>query len=633
MEIATVADSPFSLYLNMRFGLYQSVPSVGEVYKSALYASEVSYDVETLDDYLKAIDDLFNYAKPLDLTSQYLKASHNFGVDQRYGIVLSNGSHDDLMLFHCFQWGLTFRSSDHEKTTIVPIQALQSDESIELLAKWFGDKISGNWFCLLSDSLSLADLKQYRDKLKSFLPYRETGWCIDLQVCDFNPSIPKVSCGEIKTYLRVRKEQRIVSVDIPQLSFDNVLPNDSVWVAELEPSTWSPIRGGFAPSMFVHLNQLLDGHRLPEHFPAYRSQTRIGRGALSREVHKPTRITELKLPSDYELINAACIDSGVTLQLPKISYYQGVMRLIGNFRQATFLRDESMLRLFRDSDFKNEHAFTFLELSRKLKLGDKEKQGAFSKIVETLTERQILLRGYKLECPFCGLEEWYDLSRVNERMKCIGCASDFMLPLSLDFAFKLNRLFSDRTGTDRKGQGIVTQLLSLLYLSELSDKGFHWQADVILEVDGKKTNIDVIAMCDGALVFAECKDAFLPTNQSHRGRSDRRKRHQQTVKDIIEQLRREIACARTMSAKLFFFCTLEQDIPEEIIEFIKTENEIDEQLAVYLLTSDHLVSKTLVDVPWYFSPPNYNLVEKTSGKSTDDCQDLDRTCLNPTFDL
>lgn len=226
----------------------------------------------------------------------------------------------------------------------------------------------------------------------------------------------------------------------------------------------------------------------------------------------------------------------------KGSYYQGMLKLAGDLAGMAFLRHEPILRLLTNAQVRKGIAYTFGEMKAiALPRQDTEK---FARLMQDLAGRQLFIRGYVLQCPVCSLELWYPLSDINEQMRCQGCRSWFQLPLELNFAYRLNHLFA--VGVN---QGALSVLLTALYLQRNS-QAMVWDANYQLKKNGEKIELDLIAICDGMLVLAECKDNF-------------------KSEEITGQLRNTLCLADDIGADRFIFATLKTEIPPSIADVLE----------------------------------------------------------------
>lgn len=154
----------------------------------------------------------------------------------------------------------------------------------------------------------------------------------------------------------------------------------------------------------------------------------------------------------------------------------------------------------------------------------------------------------------------------------------------MDFAYRLNRLFADRNN-----QGTITVLLTLLLLHETALNDLIWQADIKLRKAEDEIELDIIAMCDGCLIVAECKNTFLPIEKPNEDEVTRRQKKQKAVETLKSQLEREINASIELGAHLFLFATLEKEILPEVMDFIQQQEIKYKNIGVRLISAEELI--------------------------------------------
>ncbi len=232
----------------------------------------------------------------------------------------------------------------------------------------------------------------------------------------------------------------------------------------------------------------------------------------------------------------------------KANYYQGMLRLTGGLDGLQFLRQEAILRLLLNAQIRKGSAYTFAEL--KAIALPREQAESFARTFQELAGKQIFLRGYQLKCPVCDLALWYSLSDIDEYMRCQGCRSQFQLPLVLEFAYRLNQLFV--MGVN---QGALSVLLTALHLHGRF-AAMVWDANLILKKKGEHFELDFIALCDGNLYLAECKDNFKDNNR------------------LQNQLLQGVQLAEEIGAHQFIFATLQTALPAELMNLRITQGQL-----------------------------------------------------------
>lgn len=571
LRYPVISAGDFATCLTVLFGQYHENSKYLEAIQEHLSAGKVICTPKSLVEYLGLITEFDSFVSPLDLTMTDLAVSYSgFSGLGAYSIVVTNEKWDDYFIFHYL------RLIGNSRVIVIPYKFLNNDSEMRDLAQWFGVQVKGNAFTLLSNSITFDDLNNLRERLRKHLPTRETGWCIDLQTCNFQDIPPNVK--NIETQKIVAIQNDILSFDNPSPNFVKYIPKHHRWIVDINFKHGLGTQKGFAPSMFRDLNFLLSNHTDKRFFHVLGAYIRIGRSLLALQSTKENPISSLRLPTSNKLVVTACENAGYDVQLGYNARYEGIMRLVGNIDQIKFLQNKDVLRLFLDKDFIQGTAYSLTKMLKKLQVKDGK---LFIEAIRILANKQIILRGYNLECPVCMVNDWYDLTSIHETMTCQGCRSIFQMPLNADFAFRLNVLFAERNN-----QGAISTLLTLALLHSASRNGFHWQADIVLHREQEKLsiNLDLVSMCDGALVVAECKNRFLP----EKAKSDSNL-YRQKITELKDQLIKCIKTAETLNADVFLFCTLEENIPDEIIQFIEGENTRKDKLTVKLVNHDELL--------------------------------------------
>lgn len=588
-----VIDGIYKSYLENISGSWHAESNYQSFAENNLGTEEIVLNPSNLQEYLEALDTLSKWMSPLQLTAHYLQSTFEgfFQTRSGYSLIISTGLLDDLFISHALHW-----SDMMQTTTIIPFDSLVSDEDFSLLADWFGGKVRGNTFNIISHNLDLDALSRIREKLIEYLPARESpmgfnGWVISIHRCNIVATTPIVK--------HVQKRQ-IVDVLDRRYSFEVLRPKflettrnkkyeHKRWMCDIDISPGYGNKNGFVPSIFPDLNFILSGHSDRTNIAVWGSPIRIRRDKISLVSTMQNDLATIRIPTDKRVIETVCNNSDYEVTKGNSAYYDGMINLLGGLKNAGFLHNPNILGLFSNHDVINKEALTIIDMYQRLKVSQNDKWD-FQNWIQILASKEILLRGYNLICPVCGLNSWYKLDRVHEHMICDGCRMEFQLPIRLEFAYRLNRLFLDRSN-----HGTVTVLLTLLVLYETAIDSLIWQADVNLSkmgIDDEKIEIDIIAMCDGYLIIAECKNSFLPSERPNENEEQRQRRMEKTEEEIDKlkrQLEREIKVAIEMKVHLFLFATLEENIPSEIVEFIEAQDAMYDRLCVRLLPASELI--------------------------------------------
>lgn len=255
---------------------------------------------------------------------------------------------------------------------------------------------------------------------------------------------------------------------------------------------------------------------------------------------------------------------GITFDERKRRYQQGMLRLLGGLESIALLRDESIVRLLSNAQLKKGTAYSLRELISIAQ--PREQIDRFSALVHQLAGKQVLLRGYRLRCPECDLELWYDIDSIDEFTLCAGCRSTFQLPLEQPFAYRLNQLFI--AGLN---QGALTVLLTILYLQPS-----YWETNLVLKRDGQISEIDLIAQTDKGVIIVECKDNYAFDDPM-------------AVNQLCAQFDNQRKIAGEVDAYQFVFATLYDETLSDDNQ-VRIKNTSQDNVATIILTRDLLLT-------------------------------------------
>jgi hypothetical protein len=130
-------------------------------------------------------------------------------------------------------------------------------------------------------------------------------------------------------------------------------------------------------------------------------------------------------------------------------------------------------------------------------------------------EKGIFFIGFNFKCPTCTSKFWYSLMESQDIYSCKGCRQKHRFPIQVPFSYKLNELvknnfcYRDATGKF-KPDGNITVLKSIIRLNNSGRMSFEYSPQLNIYTDfqeGTKpiTDIDIVGLPDGRLVFGEAK--------------------------------------------------------------------------------------------------------------------------------
>jgi hypothetical protein len=563
-----IKEGLYQRQLEIQFGSYTEDSEYSRVFREWLGATELTCEPASVAQYLELVSALGEKETPIDLTTYTLSATLPFTAFGEPVLILSNGEIDDLFLYQVLRWSK--RTLSGALTVfIIPFEYLKTDDELEILLNWLFPKLATTVLTLASLSLTIDHLIEIRRRIKAIITGKGE-LRVKIRKCNFQPVIPAVMSEKKDQVVNIREQKVEFEVNSP--SFVQRIPSYRRWIFELNLSPGFGNRRGFIPSMFPDLNYLLSDYGHYAIYAGWGSRVRIARGLLAVPISKKTTLASIYLPTNTQLICRACENGGYRVNKNRSTYYEAILDLVGSIKGIQFLKHKKVLELLLLRDMLQGDAFTLEQISDRVKPKGKQEIIEFKNWIQTLANTRVLLRGYKLKCSRCELNTWYDLPDIGEYVTCHGCRFPFPIPLDARFAFKLNMLFADGNN-----QGTITSLLTLLLIYNASAHSFIWQADVDLN-KGKddSINVDLIAMCDGALIIAECKNRFETEKVEE-------------VDKLIDQLVRNIAVAKSLNAKVFLFSTLQESIPQRVIDFLEDQDEQETKLRIRLVTTNELI--------------------------------------------
>lgn len=591
-----IGNSKYAQFYELLYGTYPKnlklrTGKTGEdLFRGILSAADLECTPQTLSDHIQIIRQE-KKVSPLYFTRQFLdihfSSDHMIYYPTGHKLIISDGSLDDLFIFHALRW--------YQNPAFVMVDDIKSDDNLGFLAEQYGLPNNGNVFGIGSMSLELDHLREIRERIRPYLLQKNPSWHIDISRCNIGLRIATLIDSEKKQQL-VTVQNNIVTFDPPQCKLSENLAPLSRWVAEvnLSPRIGGD-RNGFIPSIFPDLNFLLSGIQNKEWYYgiSINHTHRIARWRVAVKIGEKDHLSKIYLPTDNQLFFTLIENGGYSVkdQDNKGRIYKNMVQLAGSLSEIKFLRNGHMLQLFDAiSNEKARHgekrrflqrfqAYTLDEMLKLAASGNKENRDDFTKRLQVFAGKRIFFRGYNLKCPHCHLKTWYQLKELEEWTTCKGCYETFQIDVrGANFAYQLNQLFLE--GFLQGGMAVI---LTTLLLYDLSLYSFIWQSGYEVKKDDKSTDIDLIAMCDGALILAECKNSFDDTKP-------------EKIKELLDQIIDNIKVAESLNADIFFFATLHQkSIPQEIVEFIERYNSQPQHLTVKIIQRSELLEGKLLE--------------------------------------
>ena len=258
----------------------------------------------------------------------------------------------------------------------------------------------------------------------------------------------------------------------------------------------------------------------------------------------------------------------------KCRYTNGMIQRLGGDRELNAFQDkyfEKLIKVLYEND-----AISLNNIFSKIRAG-KNKETCREHL-RGLLHKQIVLRGYSLHCPVCDLRSWYPSNELSEMMFCAGCLSPIQPGIEINFYYRLNQLFV--RGLE---QGCLPVLMTINTLSMLSFNGFFYLPGVEVLKNGKKVDLDIVAICDGMKIVCECKDLS-------KGAKDG------TISEIKSQLQDIATVAKEINADVVLFsCFLDKinDIPADLKLFLDDIRNKNPNISFVVFTREELENRDL----------------------------------------
>ncbi|MCB9458662.1 MAG: hypothetical protein H6670_03350 [Anaerolineaceae bacterium] len=228
--------------------------------------------------------------------------------------------------------------------------------------------------------------------------------------------------------------------------------------------------------------------------------------------------------------------------------------------QQEYYRDPLIVRLLSNAQLRKGNALTADQLIRAVKPGENSER--FIKAA-TAISKAIFQRGYSLECPDCGMVDWYPLYDmiINSsgaplyHFVCRGFTHPFPLPINAQIEYKLNPLVSEAVK-----DGGLTLLNALVYLNQEVHPSERFQ-DKFIAVEVKNrhlhTDIDLIRFHKNGGYYVECKDNFNTTDEA--------------IAELQRTIETGLMLANTLGYQ-YVFATLQEEVPPTIQQQLDAAN-------------------------------------------------------------
>lgn len=173
-------------------------------------------------------------------------------------------------------------------------------------------------------------------------------------------------------------------------------------------------------------------------------------------------------------------------------------------------------------------------------------------LLEFWADRSVLTRQWKLgPCGHCRQQYFVPSLNIQKRVVCTHCGHRITLPAMVPVGYTLHRAVRHAIS-----EGIVPVVLTGRFVRNLSHGGFLWLPGVKYQIGTKAGDIDLLACCDGHLVFCECKQL------------DQTPPEAKVWDEVAEQFLETVDVAKRCRGSLAVLAAQVNEYPERVVQRI-----------------------------------------------------------------
>jgi hypothetical protein len=475
-------------------------------------------------------------------------------------------------------WNLRTVGAEESPTWVIPIplDALTERDVLDALVEWviriqrYG--MRPNCCHLVSLTAPLAQLQSAAAALLPLLKEHGFEFVDPFSPCDV---VAKVIPFEYDQSQLAEVETRHVTMTIPAPRLSEHMTDQHVWMVDVTRDATA--RRGLADLHLPARASAVEALNVPG-VPALPSRNEIHRFGFDDETicfrcRRRDRVLAHQLPSDEEVLLEVLYDGGMRpLEDEKRNVYEPALKMLGGLSTAARAvtgRLREVLGVL--------HRCNTADLStirREAKLGNgrlPEELSRPSNVANYLrraspTTRRISLGRFQAQ--------WDELYPDDTKIQTLleHWAQRGLLIHRPDNHYELQPQLAAAMR-----EGLIPVALTGRFLDWMTYSGFMWVPGIKYEIAAsqEKGDIDILAACDGHLVFAECKNMVgaSPTEESWE-------------RDIWPQFAALVHAAKACGGDLAVLASLAEEYPSGWLE--RAQREAGQQLSVMLLTRSDL---------------------------------------------
>ncbi|MGE0533446.1 MAG: hypothetical protein AB7O68_00625 [Pirellulales bacterium] len=541
------------------FGLHPN--NLKETYRDEQQGREIPSAVDLVNDHKDFVEGWKQ--SWLDVGSFGLASHHVLSPPLAPTIVVVKDLIADLSLF----WNLRLASDTSVPAWIIPVPepTALSDELQSALAAWLlafiqEDGNEPNYCVMTSVSVARESIEPIRRRLQATL--RESS----IQYVDYVPPrnrLPQVLAYDHATTWPVELRGARLTIVPPSPQTFSLAGSSESWFVDLlkDNKTGRAIRDMQLPESVV-IPELLNAPCPPSIDHSIVPRFGDGVDAVSIRCTSNREVIHFQVPTSAEVLEEILRDRGYDM-LPdekRSSYLPTIKRFGGLQLAATAMSGQAgtVLEILRSGRLRSSversrlddvqhqsillaqgHALTpkqiksigklgngklgdahFLDRIEKLlaKESDRLKRVGMKRfrryahrqvpdemtlqaLLEHWADKSVLRRKWELgPCPRCGRSSLMDRIELRNPQRCLHCGNHLRMKEFTNVGYSL-----EPSVRHSLNEGLGTVVLTGRFLRNMTDKGFFWLPGVKFNRADRKGDIDLLACCDGQLVFGECK--------------------------------------------------------------------------------------------------------------------------------
>ena len=599
-----------STFMTLSFGIVPD--NEVENYSKALKAKPNKLDKDNISSYLNICSDMSRRWSWLDFASNHLSRNcllGDFAIPPT--IVVSADKISDFALF----WNIRSQLGVGASGTIIlfPESEIDSKESVEALSEWtIKSPINANYCVIRSSSVDKKKLDYLASRLRPRLKKSRYEY-VDVKT-EVNIA-PVVVPYEKETHTKVYISKNRLSFDSIKPDFVDCLRSFDSWICDFVKESES--NRALCELVLPPRNSAIQvlNTPTPPRFNLNTDEIRWGPDALNVKCSSNNPTVSFSVPTSEELITEILKESGINIiKDEKRVRYNQILRMLGGLKNAFLTFSGSSLKIIKaflkDRPNSTNHIpLTLGEIksNARLKKTGKENTNLIFKILDDylprhakfvanqrfrkyydqdishgreeqaildkLIQQGILKREWKLEkCIFCDKDYWVDHIDIDKPVKCPGCGNIITLKGQIVLGYELNELV--RLGIN---EGIIPVILTANFLYNTTSKGFIWAPGIKFRYREQLCDFDLVCICDGHLLAAECKT--LSETKSSSG----------TWSKISKQLEKTLSIAQHAEIEAFIMSSLNSSYSESFKKECKLMGK-KKILNIFLLNNQDLTS-------------------------------------------